>query len=416
MPLVLTIAALASGSALAWLGIRRFRERASLPDVIEAASGRGVILLDARGELSDLGSRARRLLGVEGRCDPYGLDDLPMPGLRARVHARDSHDLDDARLAEPLRAWIDGQFIDIDYEIVPLRPRRGMLPAIVAFDRKGAAATTTTRQTRSRRKSAAGRGRASAGALEGRRLLLAEDGPDNQLLMSYVLLGLGADLVLVEDGQQAVDLATTEHFDIVMLDLQMPIIDGYEAARRIRAAKPDLVILAVSANEDAGPDCILAGFDAQLAKPLRRTHLLDTYSAITLERKSRSSSVVRALSDSVASGGNSVATGDDPSAGSEWEQLFADPEFRTMVEEFRDDLDERIQAMRAAVEIEDWSRLESLAHQLKGAAGGFGFFELSDVSGRLEAELRGGNDPRSVASRLLDDVAIAAHRSTIAHR
>ena len=220
MALVLTIAALASGSALAWLGLRRYRERASLPDVIEAASGRGVILLDARGELSDLGPRARRLLGFEGRCDRYGLDDLPMPGLRARVNARDSHELDDARLAEPLRAWIEGDFIDVDYEIVPLRPRRGSLPAIVAFDRKGAAPTATPQaKAKARRKSAAGRGRASAGALEGRRLLLAEDGPDNQLLMSYVLLGLGADLVLVEDGQQAVDLATSEQFDIVMLDL-----------------------------------------------------------------------------------------------------------------------------------------------------------------------------------------------------
>jgi len=121
------------------------------------------------------------------------------------------------------------------------------------------------------------------------RVLLAEDGLDNQRLISVLLSKAGAEVTIARNGQEAIEkaLASFPHwgrryndpakpFDVILMDIQMPIIDGYEAARRIRQEGYDGPIIALSAHAttDAAGQCLAAGCDDYLAKPIDRDKLL----------------------------------------------------------------------------------------------------------------------------------------------
>lgn len=118
------------------------------------------------------------------------------------------------------------------------------------------------------------------------RILLADDHPTNRAVIEVIVGMINARLVSVENGAQAVEAFRSDPFDVVLMDLQMPVMDGVSAIREIRtweaaAGRPPTPILVVSAN--AMSEHIAAsreaGADAHIAKPVLPSELLSAIEA-----------------------------------------------------------------------------------------------------------------------------------------
>lgn len=108
------------------------------------------------------------------------------------------------------------------------------------------------------------------------RILIVEDAKANQELIRLLLQKMGLETVVVENGQKAVDAVLGQPFDLVLMDMQMPVMNGYEATRAIRAKGLTLPIVALTAHAMKGDEekCLEAGCDSYLTKPINRKALM----------------------------------------------------------------------------------------------------------------------------------------------
>jgi CheY-like chemotaxis protein len=114
--------------------------------------------------------------------------------------------------------------------------------------------------------------------LEGYRILIAEDLADNRLLIKHMLRSTGAQCTFAKDGREAVAMASDQEFDLILMDLQMPTMDGYSAVEILRKRGLRKPIIALSAHA-MFKDRIksgLAGFDGHVTKPIFREELMKT--------------------------------------------------------------------------------------------------------------------------------------------
>jgi CheY-like chemotaxis protein len=115
--------------------------------------------------------------------------------------------------------------------------------------------------------------------LVSRRILLAEDNPANQRIVELFLAPIGASLTVVSDGAEAVAAANSgQRFDVILMDIQMPVMDGIEAARRIRAggvnAATPMFALTANVLQHAEDEALIAGMNGIIAKPIDARQLI----------------------------------------------------------------------------------------------------------------------------------------------
>jgi len=243
-------------------------------------------------------------------------------------------------------------------------------------------------------------------------ILVAEDNPTNQLLAVKLLERLGFSPIVVDDGAAAVAATERRPVDVVLMDVQMPEVDGLEATRRIRASGgPQPWIIAVTANTtlDDRRACETAGMNAYLGKPIRPDELV---AAIETAANSRAAptpapgSVVQPPRD--GSGIPATARAHepldvavlDPTALDRLAELTGDRSFvATLVTEFQTEARTLAERIRTADTAAD-ARLH--AHSLKSSAANLGASALSALAARIEAAARGG-DLTAVAA-LLDEL------------
>ena len=193
-------------------------------------------------------------------------------------------------------------------------------------------------------------------------ILLAEDNPDNQRLVQFHIQHVGAKLVIANNGKEAVERALEHDFDLILMDMQMPEMDGVAAAQLLRQTGCSVPIVALTANasREDRERCEEAGFDDFLTKPFDKVRL---------------NQVLRYyLKPSDADAGD--ATNRDTSMTDEMKQLTAN---------FVEELPSRMARINAALADQQWAELRTLMHQLKGASGGYGFPDLGKMAGRIEA-------------------------------
>ena len=120
------------------------------------------------------------------------------------------------------------------------------------------------------------------------RILAADDSSDNRFLLTAFLRNYPCDLTLVENGQEAIDAFTDGEFDIVLMDMQMPVLDGFAATRLIREweaenghkATPVLALTAYALPEEI-KHCTDAGCDSHISKPVRKKKLIKAIESFT---------------------------------------------------------------------------------------------------------------------------------------
>jgi CheY-like chemotaxis protein len=223
-------------------------------------------------------------------------------------------------------------------------------------------------------------------ALRGARVLVAEDDPVSQLLVRDLLGRRGARVTLAATGTEAVAAAAQGEFDIVLMDIRMPEMDGLEACRQIRALPGGrLPIVALTANALAGERerCLSAGMDGYLTKPLEPEAL---YAELCrrLQFPAGEIGVRRPASAPLAA--ERALRGFDAVKVRRCQDEFPDT-WRRMVRTFVADYPAARTAIGTALDAGDRARARLLLHRLRGAGGALGAEELTAAAQRLELAL-----------------------------
>jgi len=217
------------------------------------------------------------------------------------------------------------------------------------------------------------KGPSSAASLSGR-VLLVEDGETNRKMLKIVLTRSGLEVTTAENGQVGAELARRQTFDVILMDMQMPILDGYAATRAIRDEGVTTPIIALTANAMRGDEdqCRAAGCSGYLSKPIDPDQLIAALAKIL----SSAASVV-----STSMPWDRTGEGLGPIRSS---LPMDDPEFRDLVKEFADSMPERLLAAWKAYRANDGLSLSQLAHAIKGAGGTVGLNALTQPAARLD--------------------------------
>lgn len=228
------------------------------------------------------------------------------------------------------------------------------------------------------------------------RVLVAEDNATNQLVAKGLLEACGCDVTVVADGQAAIDAWAAGRFDAILMDCNMPGMDGLEATRHIRAQEAPgmrVPIVAMTANVDADliKLCYAAGMDEALPKPmqLRTVRLLlsrwSTPHALTepepaadvVDAAATAATATAAVVNTALLGELQIALGDT---------------LPTVIRTFVADSAVYLQELRGAALAGDTGRIRSLAHTLKGSARNVGADQMANLADHIE-RLAGGANP-----------------------
>ena len=245
-----------------------------------------------------------------------------------------------------------------------------------------------------------------AGKLNGLRVLLAEDNATIQFALRRMLENMGAQVTTANDGREAVDHARAQIFDMILMDVMMPELDGLGAARAIRSMegphqKMPIIALTASAFAEDREAAFAAGMNAFATKPITARRLLTSIEDClrhALDPISQESPMSQSIDDVPALDRQFL------------DQVAEDlgPQHLTQaLHVFLKDLQQRAQALRQ--EGDDADRLCKAAHAIKGSAASFGFKRLAQMAQDLEDAARAGETARfsELKDRLLCEAALA---------
>jgi signal transduction histidine kinase/DNA-binding NarL/FixJ family response regulator len=211
------------------------------------------------------------------------------------------------------------------------------------------------------------------------RILLAEDGADNRNLLSCYLQTAGADVTLAENGRIACELEAEARragtpFDAVLLDMQMPELDGYGAAAKLRASgfKGPIIALTAHAMADDRDKCIRSGCSDYLSKPVDRGRLIQI-----VAQNMSSAADPATVEDVSADTAESRETNEDQAI------------LRRFLPQFIEHLPAQVAQIECMLRERSVGELARAVHQIKGTAGMYGFADVSELAARAEALARG---------------------------
>ena len=231
----------------------------------------------------------------------------------------------------------------------------------------------------------------------GAKVLVVDDGQANRRLISLIMSKASCEVTTCENGLEAIDHIAKSEFDLVFMDMQMPVMDGYTATRKLRESGSELPIVALTANAMQGDreKCIEAGCTGFLSKPVNLDDLLSTsakylrkYLTIFIDGEQVSSN----RNDDEMCQANTAVIETAPSQGQPEQEMdwivcdfpMDEPEFVEIANEFIVEVNQRITKFIEEFDAGDFETLAKSAHWLKGAGGTCGFDCFSQPARELE--------------------------------
>jgi signal transduction histidine kinase/HPt (histidine-containing phosphotransfer) domain-containing protein len=266
------------------------------------------------------------------------------------------------------------------------------------------------------------------------RILVAEDNPDSRRVLEHYLKRAGAEVVFVENGKDAVSKALADSPDLIMMDMQMPILSGYDATKKLREQGFTKPIIAITANALASEikKCMDAGCSHAQAKPFNWPSLftlLNEFIGIRsidesiktesvskpIETKTvntpppRSEPVIKKNIEPPPQPEPIKVAKEEPKTDEETKAIISDlfeeaPDLRPLIIDFISGLDPYRVAIRNALKSKDWAGLKQTAHDLSGISGMYGYSDTSEVAKklRLSCMQKDIDEIRSLSSELLN--------------
>jgi PAS domain S-box-containing protein len=229
------------------------------------------------------------------------------------------------------------------------------------------------------------------------RILVVDDVPENRALLEVILKKAGYQVVSASNGQEAIDLAAKQVFDMILMDMQMPIVNGYDATRRIRNGKhnSNTVILGMTASVEKGDElkCLDAGCDDFVGKPIKKDLLLRKIWRYMEQNKQLAA----------AGRGEPIVS-----------FLKGDPDYQKTIEMFVNNLPSRLQEMHQAFDEGNLKELAVKVHALKGLGGFAGFPVFTEKAKILEGTIH-THDLEKIRFQL-DEMADLCRRTRIENR
>jgi CheY-like chemotaxis protein len=227
------------------------------------------------------------------------------------------------------------------------------------------------------------------------RVLVVDDGDENRELVTLVLEEAGLQVDGAENGKVGLDKGRAGNYDVILMDIQMPVMDGYEATTALRQAGVDTPIFALTANAMKGFEekCLAVGCTGFLTKPVDIDLLLDTLGELLGgERKMVEAAEVAATDN--WDDGIGADSAFDASAGVPIVSRLASggPRIQSTIAKFIIRLDDQLDAMEKCWEQRDYQELAALAHWLKGSGGTVGFDDFTEPAKNLETLAKAGSE------------------------
>jgi PAS domain S-box-containing protein len=228
------------------------------------------------------------------------------------------------------------------------------------------------------------------------RVLLAEDNEINALLATTILEEAGYSVEAVQNGVEAVEAARRGAFDLILMDVQMPVMDGLQATRLIRelagpAGQTPIVALTANAMRSDQDRCLEAGMNDFVSKPLDPDDFLNVVSRFVATGRSgaeASSSVAHAAPDL------------DEAQLDGLTRLMPPNRLATIIESFLTSAQSRLQRIETCAESMDLATMAREAHDLKGVSGNFGARRVQLLADRLEQAAKAGDEGEVAALTL----------------
>jgi CheY-like chemotaxis protein len=228
---------------------------------------------------------------------------------------------------------------------------------------------------------------------KGETILLVEDNEVNQEVAIGLLSGTNLNVLTAENGQQAIQMLEQHSIDLVLMDMQMPVLDGVSATEQIRLNPnwQQLPIIAMTANamKSDVERCLNAGMNSHLAKPINVHNLYKTLSQYLLPNDEPSSTPQPATSSSAPNDNSDLPH----LSGINLEQAIFDiggdkESYFSILSRFLTSQLEELPMFKEVIEKEDWDMAARMAHSLKGSSANLGIALLSKLAAKMERSIK----------------------------